>query len=111
MATIAAQKAVIAGTTITYVAAAGGGDSIAPDETGVFHVRNGGGSPITVTVVDPRVTDLNQANPDLAITVAAGAEKAIGPFSTVLGDTATDSLVDITYSGVTTVTVAYVTHE
>lgn len=85
--------------------AAGGGDAVAPNLNGALLVTNGGGSPITVTVVVPGSTKYGGANPDVAVTVTNGTTKLIGPFPNDLADPATD-LVSITYSGVTSVTVA-----
>jgi hypothetical protein len=110
MATLSVQTAAIAGTAVTFAAAAGGGDQFANSGNERFVVKNGGGSPITVTIDSPGTcsfgTTANAAH-DLAVAVAAGAETMIGPFAT---DKYSDSNgnVQITYSGVTTVTVAVV---
>jgi hypothetical protein len=90
---------------LTMSSAAGGGDTFANTGNERLMVVNGGGSPITVTIDSPNTcnfeTSANAAH-DLAVTVAAGATKIlpalpVGRF----GETAT-----ITYSGVTSVTVA-----
>lgn len=107
MALLTAQLAQIGGTTVTYTAAAGGGDTVKPSRLGCLHVRNGGGSSINVTVVVPGNTRWGQPEPDVVVAVPAGAEKVIGPLPDDLADT--DGLIDITYSGVTSVTVAMVT--
>lgn len=104
MALLTYQQPTLAGTTITYAAAAGGGDTLGYTPTGVLRVKNGGGSPITVTVVTPGNTKYGQADPDIPVSVAAAGEKAIGPFPAEL---AVDGIVSVTYSGVTSVTVAY----
>lgn len=104
MALLTNQQPTLAGTAITYVAAAGGGDTIGYSPTGVLRVKNGGGSPITVTIVTPGNTQYGQADPDIPVTVTNGTEKAIGPFPAQL---AVDGIISVTYSGVTTVTVAY----
>jgi hypothetical protein len=86
-------------------AAAAGGDSFANDGHTFLKVANGGGGGITVTVDSVQVCshgfDHNQ--PDAAA-VAAGAERWFGPFPT----TRFGSSCAVTYSGVTTVTVAAV---
>lgn len=109
MALLAAQTVSIAGTQATYTAAAGGGDTLAPNDHAYLHVKNGGGSPITVTVVVPGNTKYGQAAPDVPVVVTNATEKFIGPFPPDLADPIT-GLVGITYSAVTTVTVAVVTH-
>lgn len=60
-----------------------------------------------MTVVAPGNTRFGQAEPDIAIVVAAGAFALIGPFDEQLEDPA-DGLVAVTYSAVTSVTVAAV---
>jgi hypothetical protein len=104
MALLAYQPPALAGTTITYSAAAGGGDTLGWTPGGALRVKNGSGGSITVTVVTPGNTQYGQADPDIPVTVAAGAEKAIGPFPAAL---AVDGIVSVTYSGVTSLTVAY----
>ena len=105
MAALAYQSSVIAGKTVAMAAASGGGDTVPPNEQGALLVLNGDASPKTVTVVVPGNTRFGQADPDVAVTVAAGAYKLIGPFPQELADDA-DGLVHITYSAVTSVTVA-----
>ena len=108
MATLTKQTIVPAGTNPSYVAAAGGGDKVAPGPTTFLHVKNGGGAPITVTVDDP--TSVGPAgaqafNPDLSVSVTNAQERMIGPITERFANPA-DGLAAITYSGVTTVTVA-----
>lgn len=107
MATLPYVQVGIAGTNPGLVAAAAGGDKVAPNERGALHVRNGSGASINVTVVVPGNTKYGQANPDVVVAVPAGADRLIGPFPSDLADPA-DGLVAITYSAVTTVTVAAV---
>jgi hypothetical protein len=93
----------------TYVAAAGGGDTCkAGDDTYLF-VKNGGGSPITVTIPGyPTTAPWGGAVTGLVVTVANAAEKWIGPLKGAqFRNPATDN-VEIAYSGVTSVTVACV---
>lgn len=108
MATLAYVQPTITGTNPAFQAAAGGGDKIPPNDNGYLHVKNGGGSSINVTVVVPGNTQFAQAQPDVVVAVPAGADRIIGPFPAVLADPA-DGLVAITYSGVTSVTVAAIT--
>lgn len=104
MALLSYQQAAAVGADIALAAAAGGGDTVAPRADGIVLVRNGSGAEITVTVVVPG-SQYGKARPDITKAVAAGAFAAFGPFPTDLADP-TDQLVDITYSAVTTVTVA-----
>jgi hypothetical protein len=103
MATLATQSIVTAGLTPAFVAAAGGGDKCLPGAGTYLHVKNGGGSPVTVTLVTPATVD-TLAVGDRAIVVAAGAEAKIAVPDTLYRNP-TDGLADITYSGVTSVTV------
>ena len=101
MATLVRSNAVLAGAVATYAAAAAGGDTFANDGNTVIHVKNGGASPITVTVDSVQMSNFG-TDEDVVVTVANGSDKLIGPFSVArFGRTPT-----VTYSAVTTVTVA-----
>ena len=104
MATLATQTISLLGIVPAYSAAAGGGDQFTPSEKTYLHVKNGGVGSITVTIVTPLEAAPNIAMADIAVTVANGAEKVIGPFGAALFQNAT-GLADVTYSGVTSVTV------
>lgn len=94
---------------VTFAAATGGGDTIAinPGDVVKLYVKNGDASAKTVTIVDPR-TQYGQASPDVPVVVANGnaghTEITIPP---EFADPTT-GLVSITYSAVTSVTVAAV---
>jgi hypothetical protein len=109
MATLTTQVVNRAGLGPTYAAAAGGGDAMACGSGMFLHVKNGGGSPITVTLTVPaaRTYEPNVAITSPQITVpATTGERMIGP---VDANTFTDpvtGLCTLTYSAVTTVTVA-----
>jgi len=103
MATLATQSITTAGITPTFAAAAGGGDKCLPGEGTYLHVKNGGGSPVTVTLVTPATVD-TLAVADRAVVVANGAEALIAVPDTLYRNP-TGGLADITYSGVTSVTV------
>ena len=107
MATIATQQIKQNGTAPTYAAASGGGDEFTPGNHVFFHLKNGGGSSVTATFVTPG-TAFGQPIADVAVTVGAGTDQMIGPFPAeeFKGN---DGLVAVTYSAVTTVTVAVLT--
>lgn len=107
MATLTYQQAAATGATVTMAAASVGGDKVRPNSNGAVLVRNADASPHTVTVVVPGNTKYGQADPDVAVVVAAGAFKLIGPLPQDLADP-TDGLVAFTYDGVTSVTIAAV---
>ncbi|HRF46994.1 MAG TPA: hypothetical protein PLC98_05145 [Anaerolineales bacterium] len=104
MATLTVQEVARTGLAPSYVAAAGGGDAIPNDGRTMLHIKNGGGSSITLTVVT-QATVLGNAVADDAIAVPNGGERMVGPFPpSIYNDV--NQLVQLTYSGVTTVTVA-----
>ena len=105
MATLTTQNIDTDGLVPTYAAASGGGDKMLPGEHDFLHVKNGGGSSITVTLVTPSTVDSTLAVGDRAITVTNGTDQMIRVPSDLYRDPA-DGLASITYSGVTTVTVA-----
>lgn len=108
MAALTLQTAAIAGTTVTYANAAGGGDTVAnPSRGQALLVVNGDASSTTVTVAVPGNAWNGAAAPDTAVTVAAGATKLIA-LDQRYADPST-GLGAITYSSVTSLTIAWVT--
>lgn len=107
MATLTYRQATIAGTDPALAAASAGGDKVPPNDRGALLVRNGSAASINVTVAVPGNTKYGQAQPDVVVAVPAGADRMVGPFPADLADPI-DGLVTITYSAVTTVTVAAV---
>jgi hypothetical protein len=105
VATLATQTISVLGIVPAYSAAAGGGDAFTPTERTYLHVKNGGGSPITVTIVTPGEAAPNISIADVAVSVSNGSEQIIGPFPAGLFQSASTGLASITYSGVTSVTV------
>lgn len=110
MATLTTQVINRAGAVITPVAAAGGGDAMSCGSGMMLEVVNGGGSPITVTLAVPaaRTYEPNVAITSPAISVTNGTTKWIGPVDAGTFMDPTTGLCTVTYSGVTTVTVAAV---
>jgi hypothetical protein len=102
MAALTPQVVSIAGTAPTYAAASAGGDTVPAGERTWIHVKNAGGSPITVTVTTPgTVSGLAIADVSVSVPATTG-ERLIGPLpSNLFGDQ-----VAVSYSGVTTVTIA-----
>jgi len=109
MATLTKQTITRTGLGPTYAAAAGGGDKFAPGDDTFLHVKNASGAPITVTVVTPGSVE-GQAIADLTVSVpATTGDRMIGPFPLALFANSADSnLASITYSGVTSLTIAAV---
>ena len=112
MATLTPVTPSLAGVSLAGVSASGGGDEVdnASGDVMLF-VSNGGGGSINVTLTAvqtsrpafgayPAMTLSNQV-----IAVAAGAKVLIGPIPTAFNH-ATTGRVTITYSGVSSVTIA-----
>ena len=107
MALLAHQQIAATGTAVSHAAAAGGGDTVTPDDRVFLWVKNASGGAITVTVAVPG-TFYAQALADIAVSVpATTGERLIGPLDRKLADPST-GVVNITYSGVTSLTVAAV---
>lgn len=106
MANLATQAITRAGLEATFAAASGGGDTFTPDSDTFLHVKNGSAGSITVTVVTPREVISSVATADLAVAVPAGEERELGGFPAEIFADPTDGLADITYSDVTSLTVA-----
>lgn len=105
MATLTTQSITTTGLQPTYAAASAGGDAMVADSTSFLHVKNGSGGSITVTLVTPATVDTNLAVADRAIAVAAGTDQMIAVPDSLYRDPTT-GLASITYSGVTSLTVA-----
>lgn len=103
MAALTIQSIDQDGLTPSYTAAAGGGDTVVVGAGSFLHVKNGGGGSITVTLVTPGTVS-SLAIADQTVSVGAGAESMIA-LPDLYKDPATGR-GSITYSGVTTVTVA-----
>jgi hypothetical protein len=111
MATLTVQEIdLTTGLAPTYATAGAGGDEYANDGKTYLHVKNGGGAPITVTVAaqqatvdDPQFGRIVPAN--RAFTVTNGAERII-PYVASGGYNNANGRVAVTYSAVTSVTVA-----
>lgn len=79
MALLAAQSIVRAGLAASYAAVAGGGDEFVNTGVEFVHIKNDGIDPTDVTFATPRIVD-GLAVAELVVTVAASADKFIGPF-------------------------------
>lgn len=103
MATLAVQRVTSTGVVISGAAAAAGGDKFPPGEV-VLRVVNGGASPCIVGIVLPGTVQ-NQPVGDISASVPAGQTWHFGPFPRA-DFAGSDGLVSVTYSQVTSVTVA-----
>ena len=106
MAAITVQEVDSTGIDLNFVAAAGGGDTFDNSAANTtFFIKNDDASQKTVTFQTDAVSDGDLAITDRAITVDAGDVTQVGPFNTnVYGDV--DNIISVTYSDVTSVTVA-----
>lgn len=96
-----------AGTAAAYSAASAGGDTMVPSDRTHLHVKNGSGGSITVTVVAKTACNHGVLH-NLAVAVPAGEERLIGAIIPSRFARPADGLAEITYSDVTTLTVAAV---
>lgn len=105
MAVLASQSVTRAGTAPAYAAAAAGGDRFTPGSKTFLHVKNGSAGALTVTIATPRTDAYGNQIADNAISVPAAGERLIGPFPAEAYGSTTDGLADISYSGVTSLTI------
>ncbi|MFI8531061.1 hypothetical protein ACIGMX_12510 [Streptomyces aquilus] len=106
MAALATTVVPLTGATVTYTAAAGGGDTCETGAGVLLLVKNGDASSHTVTLATPDVVDGDLSVQDRAVTVAAGAERAI-PVTSRYRNSSTGRAA-ITYDAVTSLTVAVI---
>lgn len=105
MAILASQNVTRVGIAPAYAAAAAGGDRFTPGSETFLHVKNGSAGALTVTIATPRTDAYGNAIADTAVSVPAAGERMIGPFPAQGYGSVTDGLADITYSGVTSLTI------
>lgn len=108
MAVLSVTSVSPVGAEATYVAAAGGGDTVRTGERTFIHVANDGGGSVTVTVNDTKTKEPAGAaefNPDLEVVVAPGTSKFVGPLPASRFAN-TSGFAEISYSGVSDVTIA-----
>lgn len=103
MATLTVTDLVATGITYTLAAAAVGGDEFSNSGKEFVIIANASVGSITVTIVTQQ-TFSGLALADQTVAVGAGVTKLIGPFPTQLYNDA-NARVQLTYSGVTTLTV------
>lgn len=113
MAQITAQAPSETGAALTYTAAGVSGDSFTNTGKEVIHVKNGGGSSITVTVKSrdtaPDVSGYGPVSkPDRQVTISAGGDRMIGPFPQKAFNEASTGRVSLTYSSTTSVSAAVI---
>jgi hypothetical protein len=95
------------GVNLAGVAANAGGDAFPNTGAEVIVIKNGSGSPITLTVVTPALVD-GLAVTDLAVVIGAGETRMVGPFPSGTYADPTTGAVSLTYSAVTTVNITIV---
>lgn len=108
MAALTLHNVSPSGAQVTYAAASGGGDTVRAGARTFISVRNAGGGSVTVTVNDTKSqapAGASEFDPDLSVVVAPSTEKVIGPLPAERFANAS-GLVEVTYSGVSSVTVA-----
>ncbi len=106
MALLASQAPSQAGTAVSFVAASAGGDTVRPGDTTSLRVKNGGTAAITVTIDSIRPCDQG-VDHNLSVSVPASGEREIGPLPAARF-AGPGGVVAVTYSAVTSVTVAAV---
>lgn len=106
MAVLSLQAITAAGLAATYGAASAGGDKIPLGAGNIFlHVKNGGASPVTVTITTQANTYKGLTVPDRTVTVANATDKFIGPIDPAL-HADINQQASVGYSATTSVTVA-----
>ncbi|MFE3386370.1 hypothetical protein [Streptomyces anulatus] len=105
MAILATQTVALGGLAPTYATAAGGGDKVECGDRNFLHVKNGAGSPVTVTLTATAAVR-GQAVGNVTVSVPAAGERMIGPLQPDLLLNQSDGLCAVGYSSATSVTVA-----
>lgn len=103
MALLSLQQIVQAGTQATY-SAVNASDTATLNDDLFLHVKNGGGSPDTVTIVDASKTPAGSAATNPTVSVPAGQDRFI-PLPYAAADPTT-GLITVNHSFTTSVTSA-----
>src|SRR6266498_3332365 len=103
MATLTTAAITAAGTDPAFVAANGAGDKVTPGDTTYLHVKNASGVSVTVTIAAVGLCTQGFTHSSV-VAVPAGEERVIGRIDSRFA--ASDGLAAVTYSAVTSVTVA-----
>jgi len=104
MATLTTAAITPAGTDPAFVAATGAGDKVVPGDTTYLHVKNASGVSVTVTVTAVGLCSQGSAHNSVVV-VPTVSDRIIGPISSRFA-AVSDGLAAVTYSAVTSVTVA-----
>lgn len=104
MATLTVQTINHAGLTPSFTAAAGGGDEFVNTGNCFLYVKNGDTASMDVTVANVKLSNYGKDD-DVVVSVPASSEEMIGSFPKWRFDDSNQK-VQITYSAVTSVTVA-----
>lgn len=107
MAALTVQNVARTGLAPTYASAAGGGDTFVNDGAVLLHVKNGGGSAVTVTITSTAPATVGLAPSNVTVSVPNAGERMIGPFPPGAFSDANGATA-VGYSAVTSVTVAAV---
>lgn len=107
MATLITQAITQPGIQPSYQAASVGGDQYTPSSNTFLAFKNGSGAPITVTVVT-NASLFGQPISNVAVPVASGAEVFCGTWDPAMVQQTGSSLANLTYSGVTNLSVAVI---
>lgn len=105
MSILLTQRISQAGLAPAYQAASAGGDQYTPSSTTFLALKNGSGSQITLTVVTT-ASAFGQPIGNIAVPIPANAEVFCGPFDPGEVQQPGSSLANISYSGVSSLTVA-----
>ncbi len=113
MATLTVQTISESGKSASYASADGSGDVVANNGKLFLHIKNGSGGSITTTIT-AQTTSVDSGTygtltkADASIAIGASGEAFIGPFHP-LAFNDSSSQIEITYSAVTSLTIAALT--
>lgn len=106
MAALTVQDVSRSGLEAAFVACSGGGDYFQNDGRCILEINNASVGDITVTIATQKTVD-GKAVADDAVVITAGERRHIGPFPPGIYNDV-NGRVQLTYSGVTTLTAAII---
>lgn len=109
MAYLVQQEVSLTGREVVSTSASVAGDTFSPGDRSFFLVKNDSGASVTLVFDDPNSegpTAATSFDPDVTFVTAPNTTNLIGPFSNARFASSSDGFVHVTYSAVTSVTVA-----
>ena len=110
MAALTTQQISPTGITPTFVACTSGGDTFTPGPKTFLDIKNGAGATVTVTI-DTTAIEFGEPIANVVVSIPVSTEMLVGPFQPAEVEQGGTGQAQLTYSAVTSLTIAVLTHQ